>query len=106
MFAVFCMLIIILHIRNNNKKYLLLSFISLLFLAQAFVTIDPITLFAFDKVKTSDNTYMIHTEWGGHYSPVLDIGIYNNQTTYLDKAFDNILRENAYDGNMDIIIGG
>lgn len=106
LFEVFCMLILILHIHNNNKKCLLLSSISLLFLAQAFLTIDPITLFTFDRVKTSDNIYMIHTEWGGHFSPVLDIGVYNNQTTYLDKAFDNILRENEYNGNMDIIIGG
>ena len=106
MFEVVCMLIILLYIRNNTKKYLLLSSISLLFLAEAFMTIDPITLLTFDRVKTSDNIYMIHTEWGKHYSPVLDIGIYNNQTTYLDKAFDNILRENEYDGNMDIVIGG
>lgn len=106
MFEVVCMLIILLYIRNNTKKYLLLSSISLLFLAEAFMTIDPITLLTFDRVKTSDNIYMIHTEWGEHYSPVLDIGIYNNQTTYLDKAFDNILRENEYDGNMDIVIGG
>lgn len=76
------------------------SFISLLFLVQAYITIDPVSLLVFEKMETG-GWPLLYTAYGeNQYGEVL---IYNRQFHYLDVLTDEILEAIAYGENMFFI---
>lgn len=80
--------------------------VGVLLVVQCFITIDPFTLLNFINLDT-DSVTMCYT--GDKNKPVGDIFygdylIYNTQYTYIDRAYDYILKETGYEADWNIII--
>lgn len=104
---VFYMVIVFLRlVIKENIRLAVMSVITILFLIQSYTTIDPVSFLLFPNLNTSDKMKIVHTGWDEQISLVADISLYNNQTAYLDKCFDSILRKENYDSNKDILLWG
>lgn len=93
---------------KNKKRFgkIILIFLTALELLQSYTTIDPVSIGVFTAIDTGNAAKMIHVGWSEMPSLIADIAVYNNQYTYLDKAYDKILKEIGFDENQDIIIWG
>lgn len=76
--------------------------VGILVFIQAYVTIDPVSKFAFETIDTGNGKIICENIlMGGHER---DYTVYNHQFNYYDKALDSILREVGYHEGMDILI--
>lgn len=102
------LVICLLAVYKNIKKIVSVVSIVLavLFLVESYTTIDPITYKVFDNIYTSDNTKIVHTGWDEIVSMPADITLYNSQNRYLDITFDEILEQEKYDEDTDVLLIG
>lgn len=88
--------------RNGNAIDLIPAGLCLLLLIQAFTTIDPVSLAAFRNESTG-NSRIIRSDYQGSLIQ-RDFCVYNHQYTYLNKAYDLILKDVDYHEGMDVLI--
>lgn len=75
-----------------------------LLLLEAYMTVDPISLKAFQTVDTGNSLIISESRDVGAIQR--DFSVYNHQFNYLNRAYDHVLRSVQYQENMDIIIWG
>lgn len=73
-----------------------------LFLGQAYTTIDPVSLAVF-RNETTGNSRIVRADYLGSIIQ-RDFCVYNHQYTYLNKAYDMVLRDAGYYEGMDVLI--
>ena len=76
--------------------------IGLLLLIQAYTTIDPVSLAVFRNESTG-NSRIIRSDYQGSLIQ-RDFCVYNHQYTYLNKAYDQVLKDVDYHEGMDVLI--
>lgn len=88
----------------TKKKlyYGMVGITGILLFVEAYVTIDPISLLAFENNDTG-NARIINE---GYHSSIVqgDYCIYNHQFSYLGKAYNHILRDVGYHEGMDVLV--
>ena len=89
--------------KSISAKQIITILLSGLLLCEAFLTIDPVTKHVFERMETGALS-MIYTSEGAKEN-VGDFLVYNYQYTFLDRAFDKLLREQSYAGK-DIFVYG
>lgn len=87
-----------------QMQYCAASVIGVLLLIQAFTTIDPVSLALFDSIDSGSGKIIIESR--DVYTIQRDFCAYNHQFNYLNRAYDCILRDVEYDGQIDILIWG
>lgn len=85
---------------------IIMGFCSILVLLQSYISIDPVTKYIFPEVDTGSDISMVSTGWQEYPSLQADISVYNYQYTYLDKAYDEMLRQVQYHDGLDLILWG
>lgn len=78
----------------------------ILIAVQSFFTVDPLTILSF-RVLDAGNKKMVFTGKVDRIEDMYygDYLVYNTQYTYLDRAYDKLLKEVGYEpGKMDIIL--
>lgn len=82
-------------------KYVVSSLIGILLFLEAYVTIDPVSLIAFQNTDIG-NTKIITERFkvGG----LTDFCVYNHQFNYLNKAYSHVLKDVDYYDGMDVLI--
>ena len=78
-------------LRYNTIRDLSFLAVGGLFLIQAYIPVDPVSIAVFSQKGENRYHYMISNS---------DMGIYNHQFNYLDKAIDQILRDAGYHEGM------
>lgn len=93
-------IIVLNYMLTSKKAYLLIfSCLTLLLGIESYTVIDPVSLYLFPSYPTSENasTRMVLPAWNNN--PYLaDTLVCNNQFSYMDKAYDRILKKNNYSG--------
>lgn len=83
-------------------KIVITSVVLVVFITQSYITIDSVSLKTFGAFSTGKGniieTTLMSNSWQG------DFCVYNHQYTYLDKAYQKVLKLVEYDDNMDIIV--
>lgn len=87
---------------EGKVKNGILTGISVMLFIQAYITVDPVTLALF-PAYTTGNGKIVATNY---LKSALqrDYCIYNHQFNYLDKAYDQILKDVGYHEGMDVIV--
>lgn len=106
--ALFGLLFLLMTFAENERRLLTgtLCLFFVLFVGQAYLTIDPVTKMVFPTVNTGSAFSMVSAGWEEQVSLKADIAVYNFQYRYLDKAYDQLLRDIQYDGSVDLILWG
>lgn len=103
-------LLVLKVVRRGWMKSALLVLLAVCCLAQSYTTVDWVTKKLFGVRPTGDGYVVAHPAWNaqdGEYQPehvLADMAVYNNQMSYLDKAYDRILVQIGFDGSQDLII--
>lgn len=104
--ALVCVIFVMWTITEQTVCNLVIGQLCVIMLVQSYYTVDPVTKAVFPKVNTESAFPMVTTGWSGYPSLQADITVYNNQYTYLDKAYDKILSNIGYDENTVLIMWG
>ena len=90
---------------QRRIRNVMLSIFCIVLLLQSYVTIDPLSVYAFMEHSTGNGVILTtqHKREGLEVINSGDYSVYNHQYTYKDEAFDQILREVGYDEDMDIL---
>lgn len=104
--ALVCVIFVMWTITEQTVCNLVIGQLCVIMLVQSYYTVDPVTKDVFPKVNTESAFPMVTTGWSGYPSLQADITVYNNQYTYLDKAYDKILSNIGYDENTVLIMWG
>ncbi len=88
--------------RYHMEKILCAVGIGGIFLLEAYVTIDPVSLLAF-KDKNTGKAPMIMEDYNRNILQA-DFSVYNHQHNYFTSVYNHILAEAAYHEGMDLII--
>lgn len=88
-------------VSEGERKYFAAMLLNILFLVEAYVTIDPVTLFAFENADTGNSRILTDRL---DVSAQSDFCVYNHQFNYLNKAYDNVLKDVGYYEGMNLII--
>lgn len=104
--ALVCVIFVMWTITEQTVCNLVIGQLCVIMLVQSYYTVDPVTKGMFPKVNTESAFPMVTTGWSGYPSLQADITVYNNQYTYLDKAYDKILSNIGYDENTVLIMWG
>lgn len=104
--ALVCVIFVMWTITEQTVCNLVIGQLCVMMLVQSYYTVDPVTKAVFPKVNTESAFPMVTTGWSGYPSLQADITVYNNQYTYLDKAYDKILSNIGYDENTVLIMWG
>lgn len=104
--ALVCVIFVMWTITEQTVCNLVIGQLCVIMLVQSYYTVDPVTKAVFPKVNTESAFPMVTTGWSGYPSLRADITVYNNQYTYLDKAYDKILSNIGYDENTVLIMWG
>lgn len=106
--ALFGILILFRTTRKEFRRSVkgVLSLLFILMFAQSYLTIDPVTKIVFPIANNSSSFPMINAQWKETPSLHSETTVYNYQYTYLDKAYDQLLKEIGYDGNVDLVLWG
>lgn len=104
--ALVCVIFVMWTITEQTVCNLVIGQLCVMMLVQSYYTVDPVTKDVFPKVNTESAFPMVTTGWSGYPSLQADITVYNNQYTYLDKAYDKILSNIGYDENTVLIMWG
>lgn len=102
-------ILFLLRVFAERYQKLLAGIFCLLFLlsvGEAYLTIDPITKMVFPVIDTGSAFPMVSAGWKETPSLKSEIAIYNYQYRYLDKAYDQLLQDIKYDGNVDLVLWG
>lgn len=91
-------------VRKKSICYAGIFGIGMLLLLEAYTTIDPVSLAVF-RNETTGNGRIIYSD---HLESAIqrDFCVYNHQYTYLNKAYDHVLRDVGYHEGMDVMIWG
>lgn len=103
--AILMLLMVGKYITLKKIRNFMLSLYCIVLLLQAYITIDPLSVYAFMEHNTGNGVILTtqHKREGLEVINTGDYSVYNHQYTYKDEAFDQILREVGYDENMDIL---
>lgn len=74
----------------------------LLLLLEAYTTIDPVSLAAFQTIETGNCKIISESRDVGALQR--DFCVYNHQFTYMNKAYDQVLKDAGYHEGMDVVI--
>lgn len=103
-------LLVLKVVRWGGMKSALLVLLAVCCLAQSYTTVDWVMGKLFDMRPTGGGYTVAHPAWNaqeGEYQPehvLADMAVYNNQMSYLDKAYDRMLAQIGFDGSEDLII--
>lgn len=100
-YIIILLAVIILNYLLSSKKVYLLVFscLTLLLGIESYTVIDPVSLYLFPSYPTNEkgSARMVLPAWNNN--PYLaDTLVCNNQFSYMDKAYDVILKKNNYSG--------
>lgn len=99
-------LFVILIGRNFPKgklRYAVTAITGILLLAEAYTTIDPLSLKVFKNQDTGNGRRIIQAGYSnGNLQG--DFSVYNHQINYLRKAYEHILRDVGYHEDMDVLV--
>lgn len=84
----------------------ILGLVFVLIFLQTYLTIDPITKMVFPIASNGSSFPMVNVQWKETPSLKSETTVYNYQYTYLDKAYDQLLRDINYNGDVDLILWG
>lgn len=104
-FVLVLILIILLPICVCKEKIVQLAtaLLGTILLIQAYITIDPVSMLAFETSDTG-NGKIISERLGREVTAQADFCVYNHQFNYLDKAYTHVLRDVNYHEGMDIVV--
>lgn len=97
-------------IKDRRMQQILFLFLIILSLSQSYTTVDAVTAKAFETRSTGTYFPVAHPAWNASYNRYFpegvlkDMAVYNNQLGYMDKAYNEILREVQYNEGMDIVV--
>lgn len=103
-------LLVLKVMRRRRVQGGLLILLAVCCLAQSYTTVDPLMKNLFAMRPTGGGYAVAHPAWNaqeGEIQPehvLADMAVYNNQMSYLDKAYDRMLRQIGFDGSEDLII--
>lgn len=88
-------------VSEGEGKYCAAFLVNLLLLVEAYVTIDPVTLQLFENEDTGNSRIVTDRM---DVTAQSDFCVYNHQFNYLNKAYDNVLKDVGYYEGMNLII--
>lgn len=87
---------------KGAMRYAAAGATGVLLLLEAYTTIDPVSLAAFRTIDTG--MCKIINESKGVGAIQRDFCVYNHQYTYMNKAYDHVLKDVGYHEGMDVVI--
>lgn len=88
-------------VSDGRGKYCAAFLINLVLFIEAYVTIDPVTLRVFENEDTGNSRIVTDRL---DVTAQSDFCVYNHQFNYLNKAYDNVLKDVGYYEGMNLII--
>lgn len=79
------------------------AILSAILFLEAYVTIDPVSLVAFETRDTG-NGKIVTERLGSGVTGQADFCVYNHRFNYLDKAYNEILKDVNYHEGMDVLV--
>lgn len=99
-------LLLVFGLQYRNVLVGVFSLFLVMMTGEAYLTIDPITKMVFPIINTASAFPMVTVGWKENPSLKADITIYNFQYVYLDKAYEQILKEIDYNEDIDLVLWG
>lgn len=103
-------LLLLTAVKNSRVQQILFIVLTIICLLESYTTVDIVTANIFECRDTGGPLPVVHPAWNAKHNQYLpmdilkDMAMYNNQLSYLDKAYDKILDEADYNEEMDIVI--
>lgn len=90
------------NLPKGNVRYAVTAITGMLLFAEAYTTIDPLSLKVFKNQDTGNGRII----QAGYSNDNLqgDFSVYNHQINYLRKAYEHILRDAGYHEDMDVLV--
>lgn len=91
-----------LYREKKNWKMAAVSVVGVLFLAEAYLTVDPLALGLMKKDNTGKSNVITENYKGGAWQA--EYTVYNHHYSYLTRVYNQILKAVDYHDGMDVIV--